>query len=112
MKQFCRYVVLLEDSGRVLSSGEKWKDFERANCVKSGSFRTFPLIGRKLTCYYRLVFILGRWCTIVYWANAPVSEVCNFVTVLGRRVGLRGSALANDYPCLMRYYKHLLRVLY
>ena len=95
-KVYCRYAVIDLDTGYLLISGEKWKDyyilrmfFEHISTFRSGwKFR-------KIEQYHREIKVKGRPCLLVMWANAPQKEVGSNVLSTGCLVGLSGKYYDN-----------------
>ena len=57
---------------------------------KLNTFRCFPDLRRKMTCYRRELTIKGRPCVIIYYAGKKTIDPSCTVWVSGCLVGLRG----------------------
>lgn len=94
LRSYCTYTVYDLATGEVLAYGGKYKDFSgmRSDC----SFRSFPLIWRRIYTYSRFADICGRTCYIVYWTDFKRKRypfIGSFVSFYGARRKLRGKVI-------------------
>lgn len=92
MKQYCRYVLIDLRTGYLLAGGEKYKDFENGKIryIQASEFRLPLFFWRKIVEYFRNIEINGVPCVIVYRAVRKRENLFNFVSQIGRTIGLRG----------------------
>ena len=102
LRSYSMYRVYDLATGEVLAYGGKYKDFSRM-CLDY-SFRSFPLVWRKIYTYSRFAAIGGRTCYIVYWTDFKRKRypfIGSFVSFYGVRRKLSGRVinLCNKEVC-------------
>lgn len=93
-RSYCKYCVYDLATGEVFAYGGKYKDFSRMRA--DFSFRSFPIIWRKIYTYSRFAAVGGRMCYIIYWTDFKHKRypfVGSFVSFYGFQRKLSGRVI-------------------